>query len=176
MMPALLLRMTVRLDWSAIETLREAIHRIVSVALGEDDGIALAMVSSELLENAVKYGGDGVISLWIEQETDRVVVHVVNRVDEGAPHSARLREQLGWLRSFGDPARAYLAALQRVFERRSEALDEARLGLARIAFEGGCDLVLEDEGTDHVAVRAVRARTSPAETRERRAGSSARPA
>ena len=39
MIPSLLLRMTVRLDWPAIETLREAIHRIVSVALGEDDGV-----------------------------------------------------------------------------------------------------------------------------------------
>lgn len=170
MSPSLCVQMTASLDWPAIEALREAILRIVAVALGKAEGDALAMVSSELLENAVKYGvgEEHVVSLSIEQDADRVVVHVKNQVDGAAPHRARLREQLGWLRSFEDPGRAYLAALTRVFERQSADPDDARLGLARIAFEGGCELSLEEEGEDHVAVRAVRAIRSGVELRERR--------
>jgi hypothetical protein len=145
-------------EWTHIDLLREAVGRAVTATLGERSGDALAMVSCELLENAFKYrrSDTEAISLWVERKADRVVVSVANAVEGSSPHLAALRAQLSWIESFPTPAEAYLAALERIYEQAASDPDQGHLGLARVAFEGGCALALEVEEPDRIVVRAVR--------------------
>ncbi|MFO0760617.1 MAG: DUF6272 family protein [Byssovorax sp.] len=155
------LELEVSPEWSNIDTLRDVILRLVSISVGTDHSDALAMVSCELLENAVKYRSEGesAISFALRRHMDSVMVCVGNRVDPA--HRSRLREQLAWLRTFSDPGGAYLAALKRVFEQQSAASTTSQLGLARIAFEGGCELTIDEDDGERVTVRAIRALPRP---------------
>src|ERR1700733_15334011 len=105
-------------DWSNIDPLREAIGRLVGVLLGDEESDAVAMVSCELLENAVKFGrrGASVVGLSIAHRGGAVVVRVTNAVDEGSADVTALKQRLDWLRSFDDPADAYMQLLGTVFE------------------------------------------------------------
>jgi hypothetical protein len=145
-------------EWSSIDPLREAIGRLVGVLLGEEESDAVAMVSCELLENAVKYGrrGAGPVGLSIAHRGGAVVIRVTNAVDEGSPDVAALKQHLAWLRSFADPADAYMLLLGNVFEGAGDAGDAGKLGLARVASEGGCTLSWENDGPGRITVSAVR--------------------
>ncbi len=155
------IEMAIPPEWDRIDPLRKAVSFCVA-AVFANDGLkdALSMACSELLENAIKYGPR-------ETSLVRVVVHEVGRpasarltvsvshaiseadADDSA-HVATLRARLAWLRSFASPSLAYEAALARVGTRSApdEGTDSAReraeaesgLGLARIAYEGGCEL------------------------------------
>lgn len=138
-----------------IELLRDAVGRIAAAAWGAARGEALAMVTWELLENAVKYGRSrsDPVTLAIEEHDDRVVVSVGNAVDEASRQVISLEQQLTWLGGFADPAEAYLAALQRVYDQPDAS---PRLGLARVAYEGGCSVTYAIERPGWLVVRAAR--------------------
>jgi hypothetical protein len=144
-------------SFANIDPLREAIGRLVGVLLGDEESDVVAMVSCELLENAVKFGrrGAGMVGLSIAHRAGAVIVRVTNAVDEGSADLAALKQHLEWLRSFADPADAYMRLLGDVFERAGDA-GAGKLGLARIASEGGCALSWESDGPGRIAVSAVR--------------------
>lgn len=145
-------------EWSSIDPLREAIGRLVGVLLGQEESDAVAMVSCELLENAVKFGrrGASTVSLSIAHGGGAVVVRVTNWVEDGSPDVALLKQHLEWLRSFADPADAYMLLLGNVFEGAGDAGNAGKLGLARVASEGGCALSWETDGPGRITVSAVR--------------------
>jgi hypothetical protein len=145
-------------EWSSIDPLREAIGRLVGVLLGEEESDAVAMVSCELLENAVKFGrrGASAVGLSITHRGGAVVVRVTNAVEEGSADVAALKQHLEWLRNHADPADAYMTLLGDVFEGAGGAGDAGKLGLARIASEGGCALSWETDGPGKITVSAVR--------------------
>lgn len=152
------LEAAIALEWSSIDPLREAIGRLVGVLLGQEESDAVAMVSCELLENAVKFGrrGASTVSLSIAHGGGAVVVRVTNLVEDGSPDVALLKQHLEWLRSFADPADAYMLLLGNVFEGAGDAGNAGKLGLARVASEGGCALSWETDGPGRITVSAVR--------------------
>lgn len=115
---------------------------------------SLGMVCAELLENAFKYGSADQTSvrLSLRQDGDQVVIAVTNAVDAGTAHARQLAERVAWVNEFGDPQRAYEAALARAYTDES---DVSGLGLARILYEGGCALGCDLSAEGRVTVSAA---------------------
>lgn len=159
-MTALSLTLDVPADWSRIEPAREAVGQLVLALFGDDDlRDALAMVSAELLENAIKYSAPASsVALSIEHAGGGVAIAVTNAVDEGAGHAAQLRERVAWVGSFATAAEAYAAALARVYA--AEGRSGSGLGIARIAYEGACGLECDASVPGRVTVTARCARPS----------------
>jgi hypothetical protein len=134
------LDLAVPTEWRRIDRVREAVgHCVAAVYADRDLCDALGMVSAELLENAFKYGSPDQteVRLSVRQEGDRLVVAVTNDVHPDTAHARQLAERVAWVNEFGDPQRAYEAALARAYTDESDA---SGLGLARILYEGGCAL------------------------------------
>ena len=148
----ILLRLRLAPDWDRIDLVREAVSLCVEATFasaGFRD--ALAMTTSELLENAVKYGrSDTPIDLSIEELSGQVMVVVSNHISWPSPHASALQEHLDWLHTFDDPKEAYSAALQRGYSTASIG----GLGLVRIAHEGHCTLHCETSSSGAVTVFA----------------------
>ncbi len=154
-MTALHLSLDIPADWSKIDPAREAVGLLVLALFGDDNlRDALAMVSEELLENAIKYSRPASsVALAIEHRDDGVEIAVTNVVDEATGHMTLLAERVAWVGSFETPAAAYSAALARVYaENRPGATG---LGLARIAYEGRCGLACDTSVPGRVTVKAL---------------------
>jgi len=148
--------------WEAIEPLRASALACATVIFPQQ-GVAagVALVTAELLENAVKFGrwtgqgAEGYFALRIDGHDDRVEIVVSNPVDPDDAHVARLAEEIERIAAAPSPQEAYLKAV------RSVALGKrSSLGLLRACHEGGCDLSVEVAGTV-VHVKAVTRRISP---------------
>lgn len=117
-----------------------------------------SMIVGELLENALKYGdwsqpGRSEFMLRVRGSDHGVHIEVCNPVGPESAAAAQLLGTLDWLRSFPDRRKAYEARLRAVAS--SAAGDASGLGLARIAYEGDCELEasISDEGV--LRVRAT---------------------
>ena len=141
-------------DWQRIEPVRQAIA-MCAAAFFADPNLQdrIAMVSAELLENAVKHGQAQQISFSLRQEKEGLVLTVSNAVAPESPKVATLRSQLSWIGSFPDPQDAYLAAMARIYE-RGESAAGSELGLVRIAYEGGCRIECDTSQSGWVTVKA----------------------
>ena len=101
---------------------------------------AAVMVTSELVENAVKYGEDvraaPQIGVALEIGPDTIVIRVRNgSADERAVGA--LKQRVDEIMSAPDKSVLYLARLE---ELMAEPTETGRLGLYRIAFEGEFDI------------------------------------
>lgn len=151
------LELSTKPDWDRLERLRSLVGFALRALHDEPpllDG--LAMVASELLENAVKYGAPGaeVLTLGLTDSGETLTVFVRNKLEPGSPHGAALRERIAWVASFPDAASAYEAALASLFEAHPESDERNGLGLARIAYEGRCTLECDFDAEGRVTVRA----------------------
>lgn len=154
---ALQLELSIPPEWSRIDPTRDAVGLLVMAMFGDDDlRDALAMVSEELLENAIKYcAPDSAVSIAIRNEGDRVTIAVTNVVDGDSAHLDLLSERVAWLSRFASPAEAYAAAISRVYEQGERPPGEPGLGIVRIAYEGRCDVAVDLSVAGRVTVRAV---------------------
>jgi hypothetical protein len=148
-------------DWERINLIREAVARCVAAVFGDVElKEALAMVSAELLENAVKYGIPGTgVNVSVHEDGESLVVDVTNQVQD-ARHVDALRHRLDWLRGFADPSEAYMAAMADIYahaEARPQG-QEGGLGLVRVSYEGGCRVDCDTSETGKITVRARCAR------------------
>lgn len=133
---------SLRGDWNDVERVRASVWNCITAALGPDDARdALAMVAAELLENAVKHGSanDGAppMRMRLRVAPSRGVIVVENTV-ASERCAERVLQSLEWMRGFASSEEAYYARLLAL----AEAPDEggSGLGLARVAYEGGCVL------------------------------------
>ena len=147
--------------WEAIEPLRASVLACAKAVFPHPTlAPSIALVTAELLENAVKFGrwdegGGGLFALRIDGHEDRVEISVSSPVADGDENVERLRGELARIAAAASPEQAYTKAV------RSVALGKAApLGLSRAAYEGGCDLSAQVEGRV-LHVRAVTRRLSP---------------
>jgi hypothetical protein len=154
---------TLRLDlppkWEAIDHARESV--IAFLRQGEEQPAvidSIAMVVSELAENAVKYGrfnsgdevhigvdaGDGAITVEVKNPTSSDDMTQLNRLDR----------TIQWIRGYQDPFEAYLTRLKEVLLQSPEN-PESGLGLVRIAYEGESSLDFYLGETATLSVSAV---------------------
>lgn len=145
-------------EWDRIHAVRSVIGHVVHAVahVPMDLAQALAMVASELMENAVKYGKEGeAISFRMQQAGGEVWLAVTNKPDPVRSPPARLHTRVAWLASFPTALDAYRASIAKLDD--DESLGGAGLGLARILFEGECKLRCELQQDGSVQMEARRA-------------------
>ncbi len=140
------LRFQIPPEWSRIEPARQAVwHYVQAVAEDRDLSDALSIVASELLENAVKYSSghrEPIVLKLSGRDERRVTVEVSNRVDTEGEAIRTLEERLALVHSFENASDAYLATLTHAHFAAGSGTKRqlGGLGLARIAYEGGCTI------------------------------------
>lgn len=152
------LQFNISAEWSRIGLVRKAVAASVSVLVA--DGVLsqdLAMVSAELLENAVKYGSSGTVSFSLEIEGGLAVIRVANDVEGSGDSKRKLRSRLEWIESYPDPTDAFVEALRQVAESADSERTSSGLGLIRIVSEGGCALDCDDSKPGTIVMSARRA-------------------
>ena len=151
--------MTVRNEWRNVDLLRTSVQNCFIAVFADLDGChAIAMVTGELLENALKYGdwnsGDRAqFRLRVHGREGTIEVSVQNPLKANDPNAAAVMSSLEWLNGFAKPDQAYRARMLQIAQEEGEAAP-SKLGLVRIAAEGNCKISARtDNGT--VTVTAV---------------------
>jgi hypothetical protein len=147
--------MTVRNEWRNVDLLRTSVQNCFTAVFADVDGChAIAMVTGELLENALKYGdwasGDrAMFRLRVNgTRNDIVDVSVQNPLKRDDASAKALMTAIEWINSFPSPEAAYRARMLQIAQNEDETQDLSRLGLVRIAFEGNCRLSAKiEQGT-----------------------------
>jgi hypothetical protein len=138
----------VRSEWANVDLLRTSVQNCFTAVFSDIEGChALAMVTGELIENAIKYGdwtGSDEqrfrLRVWGEGRAARVSVE--NPVHSDDPNAQEVLRTLGWMRGFPSAIEAYRAKLLEIAA-ADRAPSDSRLGLVRIAYEGNCVLAAE---------------------------------
>lgn len=140
-------------DWNLVEQLRTGVIGCLGAAFPDPDLRELAaMVVSELLENALKYGdwtgtpeGPAGCRLEVQGGPETLAVSVSHPARRGE-NLERLFRALEAIAAAPSAEEAYLARMRELAERGEGA---SGLGLLRIAHEAGCALsaAVSPEGT-----------------------------
>jgi hypothetical protein len=133
----------VRSEWANVDLLVTSVQNCFCAMFANVDGShAIATVAGELLENAIKYGewtdGEQHLRLQIRGEKGNAIVIVENPCNDPASVE-QLRASIQWIEGFDSAKEAYCAKLVEVAARAPKA-GMSGLGLARVAYEGGCSL------------------------------------
>jgi hypothetical protein len=138
----------VRSEWSNVDLLRTSVQNCFTAIFSDIEGChSLAMVTGELIENAIKYGDwtgsdEQRFHLRVWGEGRSAHVSVENPVQNGDSNAAEVLRTLGWMRNFPSPIEAYRAKLLEIAD-ADRAPGNSKLGLVRIAYEGNCLLSAE---------------------------------
>jgi hypothetical protein len=144
--------MRFRPAWAYIEGIREFARFFCETTFGAPEVAERArVIIQETLENAVKYSSkrpEYELRLSIGAENGTIEFSVSSVPDEA--HVGSLRKEISSLLEL-DPEAAYLAAFRRAAD---EPTASARLGLARIRYEGGVELSVTDEDEGRIRMTA----------------------
>jgi hypothetical protein len=138
----------VRNEWSNVDLLRTSVQNCFTAIFSDIEGChSLAMVTGELIENAIKYGDwsgpeEPRFHLRVWGEGRSAHVSVENPVQQSDGNAAEVMKTLGWMRGFSSPCDAYRAKLLEIAAADRDPGD-SRLGLVRITYEGNCQLTAE---------------------------------
>jgi anti-sigma regulatory factor (Ser/Thr protein kinase) len=150
--PAVFMRF--RPAWSYIDGIREFGRFFCQTTFGTPELAERAcVVIQEALENAVKYSSQGKeggeLELMIQSDGTNLEISVSSLPD--AAHLAQLREELSDLHTLA-PEQAYLAAFLRAANEQEKS---SRLGLARIRYEGGLEVSLQEQEGGRIRITAT---------------------
>jgi hypothetical protein len=143
------LDLPVRSEWANVDLVRSSVQNCFTAVFRDVDGChAIAMVTGELLENAIKYGdwtgGRGSFRLRVWGEAGVANVSVESPARPGDANTASLFKALEWIASFPSAEEAYRAKLLQIAEAPRDGVSS--LGLARIAYEGNCKIEASQDG------------------------------
>jgi len=140
-------------EWKNTSLIQEGVWNLTLVALGDRDRAdAISMVSTELVENAVKYSSlleedeNNTVHFSLRGDRDEVVVEVTNTIrDDMRDNIKQLDETIQWIRGYQNPWEAYIERLQEVS--RSAVIEDSRMGMVRMAYEAGAilDFYLDED-------------------------------
>lgn len=142
--------------WRNVELVRTSVQNCFVAVFADVEGCnAIAMVTGELVENAIKYGhwaGDAKsFRLQVQGHLGSVTVQVENPIDPANPRTDALRGCLGSIEVFPNAEAAYQAKLLEIAERPGNL--SGGLGLVRCAYEGNSKLRVET--VDGHAIRVI---------------------
>jgi hypothetical protein len=154
MTAALSLEVELQPEWRNVTRASEAVALLVLGTYGDSDlHDAIAMVSAELLENAIKYADpQKLVRLSIHDDPSEITVEVTNAVVQ-PEEVQRLAARLDWLNQQPDPAAAWIEALTLATTGKSSP-DRPGLGILRIAYEGGSRVEYDVSEPGTLTVRA----------------------
>jgi hypothetical protein len=145
--------MRFRPAWAYIDGIREFGRFFCETTFGTPELAERArVIIQETLENAVKYStnsAESELELLIQSDGNTIEFQVSSLPD--AEHAQKLKQELQGLHS-QDPEAAYLAAFQRASD---EPWASARLGIARMRYEGGVELSVKEESSGRIRVTAT---------------------
>lgn len=145
--------MRFRPAWAYIDGIREFGRFFCETTFGTKELADRAcVVIQETLENAVKYSDsspESELELSIRAEKDTIEFSVSSIPDPASMEN--LKRELEGLYS-ADAESAYLAAFVRA---ANETGKSARLGLARMRYEGGVELSLKEEDGGRIRITAT---------------------
>ncbi len=145
-------RVSLRPDWGEVERLRDFVALWI-FALARNVAIrdAVAMATSELLENAIRHGSkDQAIEYELKLDQTSARIRVVNAITPAEDKAAQLTERVTWIATCENHLAAYSQQLKRVSEGTAYGL-----GLVRVAYEGNAVLSGEILPGNRVAVEAT---------------------
>ncbi len=142
--------------WRNVELVRTSVQNCFVAVFADLEGChAIAMVTGELVENAIKYGhwtGDAKsFRLQVKGSRGSVTVEVENPIDPANPRTEALRGCLGSIDVFPNAEAAYQAKLLEIAGRPGTFA--GGLGLVRCAYEGNSKLRVE--AIDNTAIRVI---------------------
>jgi hypothetical protein len=145
--------------WDEIEKMRNKVGEFLqSSSFDRDQIYAMVMTSSELVENAVKYGDSesGIpVNIFVDVYDREVIIEVKNKIkDINDDQLRKLDENIQWIRGFQSHYEAYLEKIKHVSSKTLED-GESGLGLVRIAYEGQCILDFYINENDILSMSAV---------------------
>jgi hypothetical protein len=143
-------------EWENVDQVRLSLQSCIATLFQNVDlRHVLAMVAGELLENAVKYAhrtDDHTmfrLKIW-GALGDVAFVQVSNPVDEEGGQT--VLDAINGIRSASSVADSYFQRMREIATRPSRL---SRLGLLRIAYEGGCELTATVEAGVLTIVAAI---------------------
>jgi hypothetical protein len=132
-------------EWGNAESLRIAIVSCLAALFKDRDfGQSVGIVSSELVENAIKYGDwdnpdRSLFRFRLSLKNDEIVIKVSNPVSTAESSSKELLETVKWIKQFPTPAEAYMTRMREIAD-QPKGSKASSLGLVRIAYEGNFEL------------------------------------
>jgi hypothetical protein len=147
-------------EWQNVDLLRLAILNCLSAVFGDPDlSESVGIVTSELLENAIKYGDwthgkSRFLLLTVCGGGHEVKVEVASPISEGSPHLARISSTLEWIANFPNAREAYIARMRAIADEPGRT-GESKMGLVRIAYEGPCAIQASAAADGVMHVRAT---------------------
>jgi hypothetical protein len=140
--------------WPNVREIRQRVGNALAACPSQLRSAAV-MTSSELVENAIKYGESvpaaKTVAFLLEVTADQIFIRVVNG-STNAAGVAELQRRVHEVRAAPDRQALYLARLEQLL---ANAEESGKLGIYRIGFEGGFDLQL-DYTNSIVTVTATR--------------------
>jgi hypothetical protein len=126
--------------WEELEIIRQYISEFSkNNSLSRDDTDSLVMVSSELVENALKYGDFdrlNKVEFSAQIKNHKVILEVKNPINSLSSEMLRnLDSNIQWIRGYQNPYEAYIERLKLISGKELK-IGESGLGLVRIAYEG----------------------------------------
>lgn len=128
-------------SWDELDKIPQILESFFSKnSLSDEHYDPVYMVTTELVENSIKYGSftnkDQKISLTLKNKKNRIFIEVKNPISERSlSHLSKLDSKIQWIRGFQNPFEAYVERLREVSSKTLEE-GESGLGLVRIAYEG----------------------------------------
>ena len=145
--------MRFRPAWAYIDGIREFRRFFCETTFGTPELAERArVIIQETLENAVKYSStsaEAELELLIKSDGKTIEFQVSSLPD--AAHAEALKNELSGIHA-QDPETAYLAAFARA---SNEPWASARLGIARMRYEGGVELSVKEETNGRIRVTAT---------------------
>ena len=132
--------------WRTVDLLRTSVQNCFIAVFADINGCnAIAMVTGELVENAIKYGywsgDDKRFQLRVHGRRGLVTIQVENPIDPSNPQIAKLEASLRWIHEFPTAEAAYRAKLLEIASQpTSQPGNSSGLGLVRCAYEGSSTL------------------------------------
>ena len=145
----------VRTEWKNVNLLVTSVQNCFNAMFVNVEGSqTIAMVTGELLENAIKYGAwdtadHQLFRLSVAGRDGKARVVVQNPGEES--NVSVLTKTLKWIKSFEHPEEAYRAKLLEIAQSPPN-VEVSKLGLVRIAYEGACTI---DASFDNGVVRVT---------------------
>jgi len=138
---AILIQEHVPAQWKVVQEMRIKVKEKLA-GQGPQLTEQVVMAVSELMENAVKYGAKAgasqEVQFQFEMNHGAIKIQVANVVDPDAGGVDDLLKMLRGIQAAEDKEALYVARLVELLERPQKGV--SRLGLYRIAYEGGFDL------------------------------------
>lgn len=157
------LKIKVNPEWENISAVREQCDEFLqNFSYSEEFRYTLCMITSELLENAIKYGAfkehnQDHIPFSLEVNHDKVLIEVQSplQIENIEDNMRRLDTVIQWIRSFQSPFQAYLERLK-LLAGQPMYDEESGLGLIRIAYEGEAVIDFFVDEKDQLHISAIR--------------------